>query len=511
MKSTFKLLFYLKRNAQRKNGNMPIIARITVNGKIAQFSTKLEIHPDCWNTQLGKVAGRSLDNQKINSLLEEIKSSVHRIYHEQQRRDNFVTAEKVKNEFLGLSESNKTLMDLFVRHNDDVKKLIGISKSKATHQKYEVTRKHLACFIKKRYNLSDISMKEINNQFITDFEVYLLSTAGCNANTTAKFMQFFKRIVIIARNNGWLHADPFANYKIRISRVDRGYLTQEQIEIIRQKTFATKRLEQVRDIFIFSCYTGLAYIDVKNLRETNVRTSFDEGVWIMGKREKTGVNFNVPLLDVPKQIIEKYKGTLSNGMVLPVLSNQKMNSYLKEIADLCGIEKELTFHIARHTFATTTTLSKGVPIETVSKMLGHTNIKTTQIYARITDNKVSHDMAVLAEKLNVGKDKEYMSIHDLIKKWNISTDKWENDWWTRLEELWYHLDKDKQVAIISQIDKMRSKPDTLFAFCGTLQSLCNGFFEYVYKYDKNGSTYYPCFAQSLAYALCATWRSGSRL
>ena len=209
MKSTFKVLFYLKRNAQRKNGNMPIVARITVDGKIVQFSTKLEINPDCWNTQLGKAAGRSLDIQKTNSLLEGIKSSVHRVYHEQQRRDSSVTAEKVKNEFLGLSETNKTLMDLFNRHNDDVKKLVGISKSKATYQKYEVTRKHLADFIKRRYNLSDISMKEINNQFITDFEVYLLSTAGCNANTSAKFMQFFKRIVIIARNNGWIHADPF--------------------------------------------------------------------------------------------------------------------------------------------------------------------------------------------------------------------------------------------------------------------------------------------------------------
>ncbi len=187
MKSTFKILFYVKRNAQRKNGNVPIIARITVDGKIVQFNTKLEIHPDCWSTQLGKAKGRSVEIQKLNSLLEEIKTSVHQIYHEQQRRDSFVTAEKVKNEFLGHSENNRTLLDLFIRHNDDVKKLIGISKSKATYQKYEVTRKHLTEFIRKRYNISDISLKEINNLFITDFEVYLMSTAGCNANTTAKF------------------------------------------------------------------------------------------------------------------------------------------------------------------------------------------------------------------------------------------------------------------------------------------------------------------------------------
>ena len=364
MKSTFKVLFYLKRNALRKNGNMPIIARITVDGQIVQFSTKLEINPDFWSTQLGKATGRSIESQKINSLLEGIKSSVHQIYHEQKRRDSFVTAEKVKNEFLGLSDVNKTLLDLFIRHNDDVKKLVGISKSKATYQKYEVTRKHLANFIKTRYNLSDISLKEINNLFIADFEVYLLTTCGCNSNTTAKFMQFFKRIIIIARNNGWIHADPFGTYKIRLSKVDRGYLTQDEIERIMDKKLVSSRLEHVKDIFIFSCFCGLAYIDVKNLRENNIRTSFDGNLWIMGKREKTGVSFNIPLLDIPKMILEKYRGKLRNGSVLPVLSNQKMNSYLKEIGDVCGIDKNLTFHLARHTFATLT-LSKGVSIRRV--------------------------------------------------------------------------------------------------------------------------------------------------
>jgi site-specific recombinase XerD len=251
-------------------------------------------------------------------------------------------------------------------------------------------------------------MKEINNLFITDFEVYLLSTAGCNANTTAKFMQFFKRIVIIARNNGWIYADPFSNYKIRLSKVDRGYLTQDEIERIMYKKMVSTRLEQVRDIFIFSCFCGLAYIDVKNLRENNIRTSFDGNLWIMGKREKTGVSFNIPLLDVPKIILEKYKGKLRNGYVLPVLSNQKTNSYLKEIGDVCGIDKNLSFHLARHTFATLT-LSKGVSIESVSKMLGHTNIQTTQIYARIVDDKIKDDMALFAGKMR-GIEEKYSLI-----------------------------------------------------------------------------------------------------
>jgi len=404
MKSTFKVLYYLKRNAIRRNGNMPIIARITVDGKMVQFNTKLEINPDCWNTRLGKANGRNAEIQKINSLLDEIKASVHQIYHEQQRYDCIVTAENVKNEFLGLSENNKTLLELFTRHNEDVKKLVGVSKSKATYQKYEVTRKHLTNFIKERYNLSDISFKKINYSFITDFEIYLLTAARCNCNTTGIFMQLLKRIIIIARNNGWIHTDPFSNYKIRTAKVDRGYLTQDEIEQIMDKKFSCKRLENVRDIFIFSCFCGLAYIDVKNLRENNIRTSFDGNLWIIGKREKTGVSFNIPLIDIPKIILGKYKGTLPNGYVLPVLSNQKMNAYLKEIADLCGINKNLTFHLARHTFATLT-LSKGVSIESISKMLGHTNIKTTQIYAKITDTKISNDMAAFAEKLEIKNSK----------------------------------------------------------------------------------------------------------
>jgi site-specific recombinase XerD len=187
-------------------------------------------------------------------------------------------------------------------------------------------------------------------------------------------------IIIVAKNNGLIFKDPFANYKIRFKRVDRGYLTDQEMQIIVGKKFVSKRLEQVRDIFLFSCFTGLAYIDVKHLTTDNIRTSFDGKLWIMTHRQKTDTPVNVPLLNIPLSILKKYEGKLSNGQLLPVLSNQKLNSYLKEIGDLCGINKNITFHMARHTFATTTTLSKGVPIETVSKMLGHTNIQTTQIF-----------------------------------------------------------------------------------------------------------------------------------
>lgn len=377
---------------------MPIFCRITIDKEEARFGIKKDVNPSIWDVQAGRAVGRTSEVVEINSIIDKTKSALFNVYNEILLSDVNVTAEKVKHHFLGGATKNHNLLEQFQRHNEDVEKLVGITKTKATLQKYEVTRKHLTNFIKEKYSLSDVSFKEINHQFLTDFEVYLLTTCGCNPNTTAKFMQFFKRIVIIAKNNGWIKADPFANYKIRIKKVDRGYLSQEEVEAIMAKKFSTKRLEQVRDIFIFSCFSGLAYIDVKNLRESNIRTSFDGGLWIMGKREKTDVSFTIPLLEVPQKILDKYKGLFPDNKILPVPSNQKMNSYLKEIGDLCGIEKDLSFHLARHTFATLT-LSKGVSIESVSKMLGHTNIRTTQIYARITDSKISHDMIAFAGKV----------------------------------------------------------------------------------------------------------------
>ncbi len=461
MKSTFSILFYLKRNGQKGNGNMPVMGRITVNGQAVQFSAKVEIKPDYWNVKAGKAIGKTSGVQEVNAILESTKTTMTKIYRDLQERETNVTPERIKNVFFGIEIRHHMLLELFKHHNEDVFKLIGISKSKATYQKYEVTRKHLTNFIKEKYNVSDISLKEINNMFISDFEVYLLTTAGCKSNTTAKFMQFFKRIIIIAKSNGWIYTDPFANYKIRIARVDRGYLTQEQLDVIIGKKFALKRLELVRDIFVFSCYTGLAYIDVKNLRQKHIRTSFDGNLWVMTKRQKTDVQSNIPLLDVAKQILEKYKGTLPDEKVLPILSNQKMNAYLKEIGDLCGIEQNLTFHLARHTFGTTVTLAKGVPIETVSKMLGHTNIKTTQIYARITNSKIGNDMAVLAGHLKEAKIKKQtptkskidiqfgcLSLDEKMALFNLPQSlSYDSKRESRISDIWYGFSEEEKSSL----------------------------------------------------------------
>ncbi|MCW3807329.1 site-specific integrase [Plebeiibacterium marinum] len=388
----------MKKSAKRKDGTAPIIARISVNGKMAQFSTKQYIKVTEWSVSLGKVKGRSSEAVATNSLLEEIKTSIHKTYNELIRKEITVTAEKVKNTFLGIGQEQFFLMEFFEDSNNLLKKQIGISKSKATYQKAEVCKRHVSEYLKSEYKLSDIDLREINHSFIVGFETYLNTHCKCNYNTTAKFIQKFKSIIITAQKNGQLHNDPFANYKISLKKVDRGYLTKDELNKIMEKEIKNERLERIRDIFVFSCYTGLAYIDIKNLKKEHIIQVFDGNPWIMTKRQKTEVQTVVPLLDVAQEILKKYKG-LPKDVLLPVPTNQKTNAYLKEIGDLCGINKNLTFHLARHTFATTITLSNGVPIETVSKMLGHTNIKTTQIYARITNEKISSDMHLLSQKL----------------------------------------------------------------------------------------------------------------
>lgn len=402
MKSTFKIFFYLKKTTPRANGCVPIMGRITIDGKFVQFSTKLELSPELWNQQTQRaniVKGCSAEATDVNERLTYITSRMLELYRELQEQDLYVTAEKVKNAFMGHTIREHTLLSLFRQHLDNLEKTKGVTISPATVQKYDRAYRHLAEFLKAEYHVSDIALVEINHMFITDWERYLRTQCNCGANTTAKFMQSFRMIVLMARNNGWLIGDPFANYKIKIEKVDRGYLTKEEIQRMAEKEFPCKRLEQVRDIFLFSCFTGLAYIDAKALTEDDIQPGFDGRPWIKTKRVKTNTDVRVPLLDFPLSIMQKYKGKQPFKHVLPVLSNQKMNSYLKEIADVCGIQKNLTFHLARHTFATTITLSNGVPIETVSKMLGHTNIETTQIYARVVNEKMSNDMNNLAAKL----------------------------------------------------------------------------------------------------------------
>jgi integrase len=281
--------------------------------------------------------------------------------------------------------------------------LVGKEFTLGTMKRYITSLRHTKNFLKWKFNVSDIDIRSIDHAFMKDYEFYLRSVKNCNNNSAVKYLRNFGKIIHICIANEWLEKNPLRNFKTQIKVVERVFLTEEEIQTMVDKVFLTDRLNQVRDIFVFSCFTGLAYIDVKNLRKSQISTGIDGEKWIYTHRKKTGTKSNIPLLPIALEILEKYKNhpqCINQDRVLPVLSNQKTNCYLKEVADLCGINKELTFHIARHTFATTVTLANGVPIESVSEMLGHKNLQTTQHYAKVLDKKVSNDMLLLKARLS---------------------------------------------------------------------------------------------------------------
>lgn len=399
VRTNYKTSFFLRKNVVNKNGECAIFLRLTVNKEVTQITVKATCAADDWDVASGTMKGKTKRANQLNTYLSEVRSSILFHIQEMERRDEIVTLEKVKNAFLGISQRTETLMTVFKKWLENYNKLVGVSKNAETYRKYERGYRRLEEFMEATYNISDISFREITLEFITDYESYLRRVSKCGVNTTAKFIQVLRMIIIYAKNNGMVFKDPFVNYKVKKETVDRGYLTTEELDRIASKVIPIPRLDHVRDMFLFSCFTGLAYIDLANLMTSDIRKAFDGSVWIMTHRKKTGVAVNVPLLDYPLAIIEKYKGMCNDGHVLPVISNQRMNTYLKELATICGIDKNITFHLARHTFATTVTLANGMPIETVSKMLGHTNLKTTQIYARITNEKIRDDMKRLSGNL----------------------------------------------------------------------------------------------------------------
>lgn len=401
MQNTFSLLFYPKRNDIDNDGNTPIYLRITVNGKRSEISINRKIPLNKWNSIAGKIKGTTSDVRELNQYMDSIKYRVQSIYNNLIREGRPITPITIKNRFLGKDVKVKMILQIFQQHNDKVEKLVGKDFAAGTLERYKTARKHLKNYIIKEYKVEDIPVTDVNHEFITGFEFYLKTTRNCAHNSAIKYVTNFKKIIRIAYANDWIDKDPFVHWKGKLKIVDREFLTEKELQTLVEKEFGVQRLNQVKDIFVFCCFTGLAYADVKKLNRSDISIGADGEEWIKTKRSKTDTRSNIPILPIAKAIIEKYKDNellKEKDLVLPVLSNQKMNAYIKEIATLAGITKNLTFHLARHTFATTVTLTNGVPIESVSKMLGHTNLKTTQHYAKILDMKVSKDMAILRAK-----------------------------------------------------------------------------------------------------------------
>ncbi|MBC7758153.1 MAG: site-specific integrase [Phormidesmis sp. FL-bin-119] len=402
MRTNLNLLFFLKKRINYTSGPVAIYVRFTVDGQRAEASAGKTCDPKKWNSKARRASGSKEEIKSLNANLDSIQAQILEMHKWMLLNDEHITAENLKNRFIGKADQIKTLLSVFEDHNLKMKSLVGKEFEKSTLQRYETALMHTRDFMKWKYNISDLPVSKINFEFLNEFEYYLRSVRNCANNSAIKYIKNLGKIVRICLGNGWLTVDPYLNYKPKTKKVHRIVLTKDDLKSIAEKHFSIERLDQVRDIFLFSCYTGLAYVDVRKLKRSEVEKGIDGKLWIYTHRQKTDSLSRIPLLPRALNIIRKYEEhprCIADDLLLPVISNQKMNAYLKEIADVCGIDKLLTFHIARHTFATTVTLNNGVPIETVAKMMGHSSIKTTQIYAKVLDHKISNDMEVLMSKL----------------------------------------------------------------------------------------------------------------
>ena len=389
---------------KEKEGNAPVYACITVNKKRCYIALKQFVDINYWDNTKGALKGTREEFKQINKYLQDVRLTLGGIYQQLLLSGKRVTAQSVKDHFFGNIEEAQTLSSLFEYHNETASSTLKWS----TLKHYYVTQRYLMKFIQKKFRAADFFLTDIDYKFIFDFETFLRNhkpldhQKPMNNNGVMKHVIRLKKMVHLAMRLEWITKDPFMNYKLRIEKVNREHLSDTELAKLESKVFEIARIDMIRDLFVFCCYTGLTYVDVINLTHDNIVEASDGEIWIRTFRQKTDTPVTTPLLPKAIKILKKYKHNLRaavTGTVFPMISNQKVNAYLKEIAEICGIKKNITFHLARHTFATTVTLSNGVPIETVSKMLGHTKIATTQIYAKVLEKKISEDMAALRKKL----------------------------------------------------------------------------------------------------------------
>jgi site-specific recombinase XerD len=403
MSQNFKTIFLLKKGKGSRSGALPVYVRITIDGTRAEWSAQRKCEPSRWSQQAGKMTGNKQDAMQLNQYLDALRTRIFDVQKEYTLKNIPLTAEMVKQKLLyQQQEMQHTLLSVYEYHNHQFGELVGIEFALGTFKKFKSALTSLKKYIEWKFKRPDIFLSELNHQFLTDYEFYLKSIQGMQHNSALNNIKKLKKIIRLCLANKWIESDPFFNYKMHIKQTHRVYLHQSELDILISKDFSLQRLQQVKDIFLFSCFTGLSYSDVMKLTIKDLSPGIDGDTWIFVRRTKTDTDARIPLLPSARNILAKYEHHPSlsvNKKLLPQLSNQRLNSYLKEIADACGFNKELTFHCARHTFATTITLNNGVPIETVGKMLGHTNLRTTQQYARILDRKVSDDMQALKIKM----------------------------------------------------------------------------------------------------------------
>jgi site-specific recombinase XerD len=387
------------------SGECCLYVRVYIDSMRTELSTRLHFLPKHWDAVKGKVKPSHPDYQHLNTRIDDITSEIRREFLMMAATTPLVKLDDLKRKYLKVEEKPvyKTLCEAFDYHNAKVEQLVKVGKlSEETLVRYKITKKKIVEFMQAVYKVNDKPLKDLKYHFVTDLEHYFLTVQKLHCNTTYKYIKNLKKIVFCAQDADWISKNPFYAFKSQYIWRDRDVLLQEEIDTLMNADIKIARLAEVRDVFIFCCYTGFAYIDTFNFERDAVMRGLDGEYWLKAHRQKTKVKESVPLLPIPLKIIERYRDheyCVKYNKLLPINTNQRYNAYLKELADLCGIKKNLTTHLARHTFATTITLSNGVPIETVSSMLGHKNIKTTQIYAKVVEKKVSEDMKSLREKL----------------------------------------------------------------------------------------------------------------
>ena len=396
-RSTFKVLFYVN-GSKEKNGIVPIMGRVTINGSVAQFSCKQTIPKTLWDAKGNRAKGKSIEARDINHALDNIKAQIIKHYQRISDREAYVTAEMVRNAYQGIGSEYETLLGAFDKDNATFQKRVGTDRVKGTYMARVRARNHVAAFIMANYKRSDLSMLELTPDFIKEFAVFLSTDRGLQNGSIWTNCMWLKGVVMRAHFNGLIPRNPFAQFHISPNIKEREYLTEEELKTLMTHEFADAKLSYIRDIFVFASFTALSFVDVKGLTTDDI-VEVNGEKWILSKRHKTKVPFQVKLLDIPLQIIKRYEEFQTDKSVFPNLNYWSICKPLKKMIKECGITKDISFHCARHGFATLA-LSKGMPIESVSRVLGHTNIVTTQLYAKITTQKIDHDLTMFGDKLN---------------------------------------------------------------------------------------------------------------
>lgn len=392
MATDFKLLFYIKKTAVKADGTCPIMGRISIGKTMAQFSTKQTTAVSLWDTRANRMSGKSTTAVAVNRALDKLSVSINSHYQKLIQLNGSITANEVKNAFQGMASAQHTLVKYYQNHNQEFFKRVGVNREKNTAIQYENSLNHLTRFIRKKYNVSDVPFSKLDLSFIEACDFYLRVELQLKSNTILGIVRHVRKMIKLAIAEGIISHDPFEDYAPERPKAEQKYLTREELDRLMKTQLDHPSRYLTRDMFLFSVFTGLAYRDVCNLTPKHIARADDGVLWIRTTRQKTGTPCDIPLLELPKQIIEKYEGIAKDGKLLPMLSCGRLNKNLKVIAKLCNIDRKLIYHTGRHTYATEICLSQGVPIESVSRMLGHRDLRSTQIYAKITEHKIAEDM-----------------------------------------------------------------------------------------------------------------------